>query len=64
MRMVLMFGLHKTQHIPSVVRRLLGFVGVSAPYRYKGVRIKLAVTLKIEAVHFSETLAGRGRGNI
>jgi hypothetical protein len=41
--------------MPSVVRRILGFVGVSTPWRYKGVKIKLAVTLKIEAVHLSET---------
>jgi hypothetical protein len=53
--MVLILGLHKTQNTPLVVRRILGFVGVSKPWKYKGVSIKLAVTLKMEAVYFSET---------
>ena len=48
MKMVLIFGLHKTQNKPSVFRRILGFLEVSAPWRDKSVRIKLAVTLKIE----------------
>jgi len=59
MKMVLIFDLHKTQNMPSVVRRLLGFLRDSTPWRYKGVKIKLAVTLKIEAVHFSETWGER-----